>query len=423
MNMQKYIIEGGNRLFGEVDISGAKNSSLPILAATLITSGDCVLHNCPNLSDVDATLNILNHLGCKTKREKDTITVSPKNADTCEIPDKMMREMRSSIIFLGALITRFGCAKMSLPGGCELGPRPIDIHLDALSKMGVSVNLNHGTLECCAENGLKGAKIHLSFPSVGATENVLITATLAQGITEISNCAREPEIVDLANFLRKSGAKIKGDGTDFITVEGVQKLLGCEHTILSDRIESATFLAIAAATKSELTLNQTNPEDMKATLDFFYESGCKIKIYDKTKLLITPPERLSRVKKVITMPYPGFPTDVQAIAMAVTTLSHGTSIFVENIFENRYRHAGELNRMGANIKTHGKVAVVEGVKTLHAAVVESTDLRGGASLAVAALSAEGISEITHIHHIDRGYSDFKQKLQKIGAKIERHEYE
>ncbi len=421
--MQKYIIEGQNSLYGEVKISGAKNSSLPILAATLMCNSPATLHNCPNLSDVNATINILKHIGCNVTREDDTIVVSSENSNNFDIPDKMMREMRSSIIFLGAVLSRFKKAKMSLPGGCELGPRPIDIHLDALSKMGVSVKLHHGTLECSAENGIKGAKIHLSFPSVGATENVLLAACLAEGVTELSNAAREPEIVDLANFLRKSGAKIKGDGTDFITVEGVLKLTGCEHTILPDRIESATFLAISAVTKSPLTLNCAKPNDMKATLDFFNECGCKIKIFDNKTILITPPNRLCRVKKVITMPYPGFPTDVQAIAMAVCTVARGTSIFVENIFENRFRHAGELNRMGANIKTHGKVAVVEGVKSLHSATVDSTDLRGGASLVVSALCAEGISEIREIHHIDRGYSDFEEKLKKIGAKIKREEYE
>lgn len=417
--MEKYLIEGGYPLYGDVTISGAKNSSLPILAATLMANTQSCLHNCPNLSDVKATVNILKHLGCEVTREGESITVSPKNASTYEIPDEMMREMRSSIIFLGAVLTRFKNAKMSLPGGCELGPRPIDIHLDALSKMGVEVELSHGTLQCRVKDQLKGAKIHLSFPSVGATENVLLAACCAKGVTELSNAAREPEIVDLAQFLRSCGAKIKGDGTDFVIIEGVEKLNGCEHTILPDRIETATFLAFSAVTSSELLILNTKPEDMKATLDFFNECGCKLKTYDKNKILITPPKRLNRVKKIITMPYPGFPTDVQAIAMAVTTLAHGTSVFVENIFENRFRHAGELCRMCANIKTHGKVAVVEGVKQLHAAKVESTDLRGGAALAVAALAAQGESEITHIHHIDRGYSDFSEKLQKIGAKIKR----
>lgn len=421
--MEKYLIEGGYSLYGDVTVSGAKNSSLPILAATLMANTQSVLHNCPNLSDVKATINILKHLGCKVSRVGENIIVSPENADTFEIPDKMMREMRSSIIFLGAVLSRFKKAKMSLPGGCELGPRPIDIHLDALSKMGVVVNLSHGILQCHIKDELKGAKIHLPFPSVGATENVLLTASCAKGTTELSNAAREPEIVDLACFLRSCGAKIKGDGTDFIVIEGVEKLNGCEHTILPDRIEAATFLAFCAVTGSELLINRTNPNDMKATLDFFSQSGCKMRIYDKDKILITAPKRLKRVKKVMTMPYPGFPTDVQAIAMAVTTVAAGNSIFVENIFENRFRHVGELLRMGANIKTQGKVAVVEGVKTLHSAKVESTDLRGGAALAVAAIQAQGTSEITHIHHIDRGYSDFSDKLQKIGVKIKRCEYE
>ena len=421
--MEKYLIKGGYSLYGEVTISGAKNSSLPILAATLMTDTQTILHNCPNLSDVKATINILKHLGCKVTREKEDITVFAKDADTFEIPDKMMREMRSSIIFLGAVLTRFKNAKMSLPGGCELGPRPIDIHLDALKKMGVVTKLSHGTLECSAPNGIHAEKIHLPFPSVGATENVLLAASCAKGTTFLSNAAREPEIVDLANFLRSCGAKIRGDGTDSIIIEGTQKLNGCEHTILPDRIEAATFMACGAITGSELLINNANPEDMKATLDFFSQSGCKIKVYDKNKMLVTSPKRLRRVKKVMTMPYPGFPTDVQAIAMATSTVAIGNSIFVENIFENRFRHVGELLRMGANIKTQGKIAVVEGVNSLHSALVESTDLRGGAALVIAALRAEGTSEITHIHHIDRGYSDFSDKLQKIGVKIKRCEYE
>ena len=421
--MQKYIIEGGNHLFGEVEISGAKNSTLPILAATLTLSNKATLHNCPSLSDVLATIKILRRLGCEVEKEKSVITVNPQNATEEEIPDTLMHEMRSSIIFLGAMLTRFSRARLSLPGGCELGPRPIDLHLSALEKMGVEIKNEYGILECSAKNGLNGAKIQLAIPSVGATENIILAGVKAKGTTEINNAAREPEIVDLCNFLRKCGAKIKGDSTDCIVVEGVRELGGTTHEIIPDRIEAATFLAVGAITQSDLLIKNVCPNDMKATLSFFSQLGCNLKVFDNNKIFISPPEKLNRPNTVLTTYHPGFPTDVQAIAMAVTTKARGTSVFVENIFENRYKHVCELCKMGANIKTLGKVAIVEGVENLSSAKVRSTDLRGGAALCVAALSAEGRSEIEDIYHIDRGYSDFEEKLKNIGAKIERCHHE
>jgi UDP-N-acetylglucosamine 1-carboxyvinyltransferase len=417
--MQKLVIQGKNKLFGDVKISGAKNASLPILAATLMISDEVYLHNCPSLSDTAAAIRILRHLGSRVTTQNQTICVNSKDATAQEIPDTLMHEMRSSIIFLGAMLTRFNCAQLSLPGGCELGPRPIDLHLDALSQMGVKTIKDGGTLRFSAPNGLNGAKIQLSIPSVGATENIILAATKANGVTEINNAAREPEIVDLSNFLRSCGAKIKGDGSDCVIIQGVEKLTTCEHTIIPDRIEAATFMAASAITGGELLITNLNENDLKATNSFFTQLGCHLKSYDGSKIFISAPQKLNCPKTVVTTYYPGFPTDVQAIAMAVTTLCQGTSVFVENIFQNRYKHASELTRMGANIKTHGRVAVVEGVKTLSGAKVTSTDLRGGAALCVAALAAQGDSEIGDIYHIDRGYCDFENKLKNIGAKIKR----
>lgn len=416
--MSKLLIHGPNKLQGEILIHGAKNSTLPLMAASLLCEGQCVLHNCPILSDVDTSLKILRNLGCSIERSGSDVVIDPTSATDCEIPDNLMREMRSSIVFLGAIVSSMGRAELSFPGGCELGPRPIDLHLLALRKMGVIINEDHGCLECSAPDGIKAACINLSFPSVGATENIMIAASRAKGTTIITNAAREPEIWDLADFLNSCGAKIHGAGEGTIVIEGVKHLTGCEHTVIPDRIAAATYLTAAAITGSTLTIMGIIPEHIAPVIPVFEESGCKIDIMDR-KIKITAPKQLGRIKSVRTMPFPGFPTDAQAPVMAMTTLSDGTSIFIENIFESRYKHVGELLRLGANIKVEGRVAVVEGVHRLSGAPVEAADLRGGAALVVAGLAAQGTTQISGLKHLDRGYESIEKSLALLGADVRR----
>ena len=403
---------------GEVTVHGAKNSALPILAACLLSGGECTLHNCPRLSDVDATLKILRHLGCRVKREGGTVIVHAQSVTGKEIPDTLMREMRSSIVFLGAILARMGEARLSFPGGCELGPRPIDLHLAALKKLGVQIREDHGCLHCSAKHGLRGKRIHLAFPSVGATENVMLAAVLAKGTTILTNAACEPEICDLADFLNACGAKIQGAGDSTISIQGVSRLHGCEHTIIPDRIVAATLLSAAAVTHSRVLLRRVEPVHLESILSVFEEAGCQFRC-DGRELEILPPAILQAVKHVRTMPYPGFPTDAQAPVMPVACLAKGTSVFVENIFENRYKHVGELVRLGASIKVEGRVAVVEGVSRLSGTAVQAADLRGGAALTVAGLAAEGITQVWGVNYIDRGYESLEGMLHALGANITR----
>ena len=414
--MSELVINGGKKLSGEICVQGAKNSVLPVLAATVLCGGECVIHNCPELSDVETSLKILAHLGCGCKKDGDTVAVNAKDISDYSIPDTLMREMRSSVVFLGAVIGRTGKAVISSPGGCELGPRPIDLHLSSLNKMGVTVREEHGYLNCTAENGLHGAEITLNFPSVGATENIILSAVLAEGDTVIHGAAKEPEISDLADFLNSAGARINGCGSDTVRIRGVKTLGGAEHSIIPDRIVAATYMACAAVTGGNITLKNVMPPHMASILWLFNESGCKVNINGKSINLLSP-QRLLRVPTVRSLVYPGFPTDAGPIAAALLCKADGTSVFVENIFENRFRYVDELKRFGAKIKTEGKIAVIEGVTELSAADCKATDLRGGAALVIAALAANGKSKIGEIQHIERGYEDITENLRLIGADI------
>lgn len=416
--MSRLLVTGRQKLNGETYVQGAKNSALPILAATILTKGENVIYNCPELSDVEVSLRILRYLGCDVKRSNHTLILRADDVNRSDIPDELMRKTRSSILFLGAILARMGRARLSFPGGCEIGSRPIDLHLKALSKMGAVINEKYGYLECNAPNGLKGTKIALSFPSVGATEDIMIAACLAKGTTTITNAAREPEISDLADYLNKCGAKIYGVGEGVIMIDGVDSLNGNQHTIIPDRIVAATLMSCIASTGSQAVIKGIISSHLASIIPVFEEAGCKVRCVDGN-MKISAPQRLNPMRTIRTMPYPGFPTDAQAPMLANACTAVGTSIFLENIFENRYRHTVELTRMGANIKTECKVAIVEGVSSLYGATVEASDLRGAAALVVAALGAEGTTEINGIKYLERGYEKFEVVLSELGADIKK----
>lgn len=401
---------------GEIAVQGAKNSVLPVLAGAVLCDGECIIHNCPNLSDVSTSIKILKGIGAKVKYSNNTVTVDCRSVNNYKIDENLMREMRSSVVFLGGIIGRMKRAIISSPGGCELGPRPIDLHLSALKKLGVEIVEEHGFLNCNAENGIIGTEIHLAFPSVGATENIILTAATAKGVTVIHNAAREPEISDLADFLNSAGARIYGSGSDTVYIHGVERLRGTTHTIIPDRIVAATYMSAAAVTGGKLTLTHVMPSHMVALLHTFRESGSDISVKGKA-LTITAPKQIIRIPTVRSLVYPAFPTDAGPLLISMLALADGTSVFVENIFENRFRYIDELNRLGAHIKTEGRVAVIEGVKTLSAAKCVCPDLRGGAALLVAALASNGQSEITNISHINRGYDNIVGILESVGADI------
>ncbi len=414
--MCAYIVEGGRALQGCVQVHGAKNSVLPILAACLLAPGACVIQNCPRLSDVEASLAILRHLGCRAEREGDAVVVDASAPTRFDVPDALMREMRSSVIFLGAILGRMGQAQMCAPGGCELGPRPIDLHLAAIRALGGRVEEAGGGLSCSGQ--LHGADIVFSLPSVGATENAMLAAVCAQGITTITNAAREPEIVDLQGFLQILGAKVRGAGSSVITVEGGVPLHGGAYRVMGDRIVAATYLTAAAAAGGSVEVTGVDWRTLSTVTAVLKEAGCRVKSEDQ-RICLQTDGPLKGVRPVRTAPYPGFPTDAQAPLMAALARGTGCTVFVENMFESRYRHVDELIRMGADIRVEGRVAVVYGVSRLHGASVLASDLRGGAALVVAALGAEGKSTITGLHHIDRGYQSLEYDLQRLGADIRR----
>lgn len=416
--MEKLTICGKKKLSGEILVQGSKNSTLPIIAAAVLCEGEIVLHNCPHLTDVTAAVNILSHLGCKIRREGTTLTIDASYIKTSEISEKLMHEMRSSIVFLGALLARTGKAVLSTPGGCEIGLRPIDLHLRAMRELGAVISEEGGKLFCTAPEGIRGREITLAFPSVGATENVLLATVLGEGRTVLNNAAREPEIKNLADFLNSCGAKIFFADQGKIIIDGTKKLRGCEFNVIPDRIVAATYMAAAAVTGGEVTILNFPVNDVKPVLPQFEASGCKI-VSEENKIHVKAPQRLKGMGTVRTMPYPGFPTDFQAPAMTMASVADATAIFVETIFESRYKHVSELKRMGANITIHGSVAVVQGVEKLSGANVYAEDLRGGAALVLAALAAEGKTEVYNLKHIDRGYENIEKNLWSLGAEIKR----
>lgn len=420
--MQRLVINGGRKLSGAIEIQGSKNSVLPILAATLTSDGQCVIRNCPRLSDTEAACDILRHLGCRVERQEDAVIVDASTGGINDIPDELMRKMRSSVMFLGAILTREQSAKISFPGGCELGPRPIDLHISALRQMGVRVVEEGGFLSCACPDGLIGTSVSLAIPSVGATENIMLAAVKAKGETVIHNAACEPEIVDLQNFLNAMGACISGAGTSRIAIQGVGRLNGCEHRIIPDRIVAATYAIAGCMSGGKIELCGVIPEHISAITGLLHEMGIKIRV-DGRRIMVYADTRPLAPRTVRTTYYPGFPTDAQALMMALACICRGSSLFIETVFENRYRHVGELRRMGAQIQVEQRVAVVEGVERLWGTNVEATDLRGGAALMCAALAAQGTTVIERIEHIDRGYDAPELALSALGADIKREDYE
>lgn len=415
--MDKYIINGGNKLYGKVNIQTAKNSVLPILAATVLTDSKVTLLNVPNISDVRNMVKILGCLGCGATFQKDNLVIDSSCASNYEIPSELAHGLRSSVFLLGSVVSRFHCAKIAYPGGCDIGLRPVDLHLTGLKRLGVRITEKNGYITCECDK-LVGNEIMLDCPSVGATENIMLAAVKAEGTTVIKNAAREPEIEDLQNFLNSIGAKVSGAGTGTVIIQGVKELCGTEYQPVCDRIEAGTFLIAAAMCGGEVELCGVNAELLSSLLHKLRENGCKIRV-KSDRIYIKNDRRLSSVKSVETQPYPGFPTDLQAQMTALCSTCSGNSIITENLFETRFKYVPELRKMGADITVIGRNAFVRGVEKLKGATVVAYDLRGGAALVIAALAAEGRSEVLDVSHIDRGYSGFEYKLKGLGGDVKR----
>lgn len=415
--MEKYIINGGNKLYGSVKIQSSKNSVLPILAATVLTDGKVKILNVPHISDVKNMVKILSCLGCKAVYDGDNIIIDSSSADCFEIPSALAHELRSSVFLLGSVISRFRYAKIAYPGGCDIGLRPVDLHLTGLKRLGVQITEKNGYILCKCDK-LRGNEIMLDCPSVGATENIMLAAVKAEGTTIIKNAAREPEIEDLQNFLNRIGAKVSGAGSGTIRIDGVNKLEGCEYLPIPDRIEAGTFLIGAAMCGGEITAEGAYPENISSLIHKLTENGCKIYI-NNDKIVLENHKRLASVKSIETQPYPGFPTDLQAQFTALCCICEGHSIVTENLFETRFKYVPELRKMGADITVIDRNAFVRGVEKFKGATVVANDLRGGAALVLAGLAADGRSEVMGISHIDRGYGSFEYKLRNLGADIVR----
>jgi UDP-N-acetylglucosamine 1-carboxyvinyltransferase len=416
--MKSYIIEGGKKLEGTVKISGSKNASLPILAATILSEKTNKLYNVPQIKDTKTTLEILKLLGCKIKQNSGKIEINSKHITKTEIPEHLMREMRSTVIMAGALLGRFKEVTFSYPGGCDIGSRPIDLHINAFKKLGVEITEEAGFIKCKA-NKIIGTNIDLDFPSVGATENIILATVLSTGTTTINNAAMEPEIIDMVQFLKKMGAKIQGEGTNQIIIDGVEKLSGVSYNIMPDRIEAGTILCAVAATGGNVILDNVIPEHLTAVINKLEETGCKIEINNK-KITLNAQKKLKPID-IKTMTYPGFPTDLQQIFATMLVKASGTSIIVENIFESRYKYISELRKMGAKVTVEGKTAIIKGTRKINATTVVCTDLRGGAALVIAGLMAKGKSRVENIGYIQRGYENLENKLGSLGAKIKLEE--
>lgn len=413
--MDKLIIEGGRKLHGEIRISGAKNAALPLIAATLLTPGWHVIHNVPDLRDTRTILILLESLGAVWKREGDTLSINTKSLNNIEASYDLVKTMRASILVLGPLLARKGEARVSLPGGCAIGARPIDFHLQGLTKMGAHLELEEGYVTAFTDNCLSGGTVYFDVPSVTGTENILMAAVLAKGRTVIKNAAREPEVGNLVDMLTAMGADIEGRDTDRLTINGVESLNAAEITTIPDRIETGTYLIAVGAAGGEVTLTNCNPAHLPALLEKLRAAGLVIK-ESESSIYVAKPSKIQSID-IKTQPYPGFPTDLQAQLMALMSLSNGLSVITETIFENRFMHVAELKRMGAEIQINGNSAIVKGVKKLKGAQVMATDLRASASLVVAGLAAEGVTEISRIYHLERGYEDMVVKLQALGARV------
>jgi UDP-N-acetylglucosamine 1-carboxyvinyltransferase len=415
--VEKLIVRGGRRLFGTVRVSGAKNAVLPVIAATLLGTTPSTLEDIPDLEDVRTIAEVLEHLGASVRIEPGTLYIDCTKITALEAPYELVRKMRASFLVMGPLLAREGCAKISLPGGCAIGTRPIDLHLKGFEALGAEIITGHGFIEARAPQGLTGARIYLDFPSVGATENIMMAASMAKGQTIIENPAEEPEIVDLANMLNHMGANIRGAGTNLIRIEGVSELKGACHAVIPDRIEAGTYMVAAAMTGGDVYVENALIEHLKPVIAKLKEAG--VVIEEDINGVRVRGTGMIRSVDIKTLPYPGFPTDMQAQLMALMTIAQGTSIVTETVFENRFMHVDELKRMGASIKIDGRSAVVEGVAKLTGCQVKATDLRAGAAMVLAGLVAEGQTEISYIHHIDRGYDNLVEKFRGIGADIER----